>query len=282
MRATGSRQSCHSRRPAVDLRADAPELEAVWGGSVHRRMPSERGAIFRRAGPRAPAAAHNRARTTGAAAMNERRFEGKVALVTGGNSGIGLAVATRACRRRRARRHRRSQRRDGRAPRRRRWARRRTASSPTRRASTTSIASIAATREFGGGRLDVVFANAGVGAFGPLATISEADVGPSCRHQRQGRLLHGAEGGAADGQGGAIVLNASVAAGKGNPGGSVYAASKAAVRSFGRTSAPSSSSAASASTSSARGRSRRRSSSGRMDEQQVAGAQGGDGRRATR
>ena len=26
--------------------------------------------------------------------MAERRFEGKVALVTGGNSGIGLAVAT--------------------------------------------------------------------------------------------------------------------------------------------------------------------------------------------
>ena len=35
--------------------------------------------------------------------------------------------------------------------------------------------------------------------------------------------------------GGAIVLNASVAAGKGNPLGSVYGASKAAVRSFGRT-----------------------------------------------
>jgi NAD(P)-dependent dehydrogenase (short-subunit alcohol dehydrogenase family) len=35
--------------------------------------------------------------------------------------------------------------------------------------------------------------------------------------------------------GGAIVLNASVAASKGNPVGSVYGASKAAVRSFGRT-----------------------------------------------
>ena len=35
--------------------------------------------------------------------------------------------------------------------------------------------------------------------------------------------------------GGAIVLNASVAAGKGNPVGSIYGASKAAVRSLGRT-----------------------------------------------
>ena len=34
--------------------------------------------------------------------------------------------------------------------------------------------------------------------------------------------------------GGAIVLNASVAAGKGDPGGALYAASKAAVRSLGR------------------------------------------------
>ena len=36
------------------------------------------------------------------------------------------------------------------------------------------------------------------------------------------------------GPGGAIVLNASVAAGKGDPGGSLYAASKAGVRSLGR------------------------------------------------
>ena len=33
---------------------------------------------------------------------------------------------------------------------------------------------IAATREFGGGRIDVVFANAGVGTFGPLAATTEA------------------------------------------------------------------------------------------------------------
>jgi NAD(P)-dependent dehydrogenase (short-subunit alcohol dehydrogenase family) len=32
---------------------------------------------------------------------------------------------------------------------------------------------VAATREFGAGRLDVLFCNAGIGAFGPIATITE-------------------------------------------------------------------------------------------------------------
>ena len=40
-------------------------------------------------------------------------------------------------------------------------------------------------------------------------------------------------------RGGAIVLNASVAAGKGDPGGAMYGSSKAAVRSLGAASAPS-------------------------------------------
>ena len=81
----------------------------------------------------------------------------------------------------------------------------------------------------------MLFANAGVGTFGPLAATTEAmwdttfDInvkGVYFTVQKSVELMQA---------GGAIVLNASVAAGKGNPGSSVYGASKAAVRSFGRT-----------------------------------------------
>ncbi len=167
-------------------------------------------------------------------ASGQRRFEGKVALVTGGNSGIGLAVARGLVD-------------EG--------ARvvivGRNAETVARSAADLGDAAhgvvadtsrldeldrmVAATREFGAGRLDVVFANAGVGTFGPLAATSEAmwdttfDInvkGVYFTIQKAVPLMRA---------GGAIVLNASVAAGKGNPAGSVYGASKAAVRSFGRT-----------------------------------------------
>jgi NAD(P)-dependent dehydrogenase (short-subunit alcohol dehydrogenase family) len=162
------------------------------------------------------------------------RFEGKVALVTGGNSGIGRAVAERLV---------------GEGARVVVVGRNRETVDETAAAlgaaghgvvaDTSKLADldriIAATREFGGGRLDVVFANAGVGTFGPLASMTEEmwdstfDVnvkGVYFTVQKAVPLMRA---------GGAIVLNASVAAGKGNPVGSIYGASKAAVRSFGRT-----------------------------------------------
>ena len=166
--------------------------------------------------------------------MDARRFEGKVALVTGGNSGIGLAVAKGLVDEgarvvivgRNAETVARSAGELG-------------ASAHGVVADTARLDEldrvIAATREFGGGRLDVVFANAGVGTFGPLAATTEAmwdtmfDInvkGVYFTVQKAVPLMK---------PGGAIVLNASVAAGKGNVGSSVYAATKAAVRSFGRT-----------------------------------------------
>ena len=162
------------------------------------------------------------------------RFEGKVALVTGGNSGIGRAVAERLV---------------GEGARVVVVGRNRETVDTTAAAlgaaahgivaDTSKLADldrvIAATRDFGGGRLDVVFANAGSATFGPLAAMTEEawdgmfDVnvkGVYFTVQKAVPLMRA---------GGAIVLNASVAAGKGNPVGSIYGASKAAVRSFGRT-----------------------------------------------
>ena len=166
--------------------------------------------------------------------MNSRRFDGKVALVTGGNSGIGLAVAKGLVDEgarvvivgRNAETVARSAADLGAAA-------RGVVADTSRLADLDRV--IAATREFGGGRLDVLFANAGVGTFGPLAATTEAmwdttfDInvkGVYFTVQKSVELMQA---------GGAIVLNASVAAGKGNPGSSVYGASKAAVRSFGRT-----------------------------------------------
>ncbi len=166
--------------------------------------------------------------------MGERRFDGKVALVTGGNSGIGLAVAQGLVDEgarvvivgRNAETVARSAADLGAAA-------RGVVADTSRLADLDRV--IVATREFGGGRLDVLFANAGVGTFGPLAATTEAmwdttfDInvkGVYFTVQKSVELMQA---------GGAIVLNASVAAGKGNPGSSVYGASKAAVRSFGRT-----------------------------------------------
>ena len=89
--------------------------------------------------------------------------------------------------------------------------------------------------EFGEGGLDVVFANAGVGSFAPIEAVDERfyddqfDVnvkGVLFTVQKLAPLLR---------QGGSVILNASSVNGKGVAGGSVYFATKAAVRSLART-----------------------------------------------
>ena len=166
--------------------------------------------------------------------MNSKRFEGKVALVTGGNSGIGLAVAEALVDEgarvvlvgRNAETVARSAESLG-------------AAALGVVADTSRLADldrvIAATREFGGGRIDVVFANAGIGTFGPLASTTEQAFDATFAVNVKGVYFTVQKAVPLMQRGGAIVLNASVAAGKGNPVGSVYGASKAAVRSLGRT-----------------------------------------------
>ena len=86
------------------------------------------------------------------------------------------------------------------------------------------------------GRIDILFANAGVGELVPLGAITEAHFDKTFGINVKGVLFtvqkalplfqHG---------GGSIILNASIAASKGVEASSVYSATKAAIRSFART-----------------------------------------------
>lgn len=85
------------------------------------------------------------------------------------------------------------------------------------------------------GRLDVLFANAGGGAFVPLAEITEEHFDKYFGINVKGTLFTVQQALPLMSHGGAIVLNASMVSIKGLPGFSVYAATKAAIRSFART-----------------------------------------------
>ncbi|OGT82846.1 MAG: hypothetical protein A3H91_11420 [Gammaproteobacteria bacterium RIFCSPLOWO2_02_FULL_61_13] len=84
------------------------------------------------------------------------------------------------------------------------------------------------------GRIDVLFANAGIGEFAPVEAVSEGFwnriigtnlKGPYFTVQKALPMMQ---------KGGSIVLNASVAHAMGIPNASVYSASKAAIRSLAR------------------------------------------------
>lgn len=85
------------------------------------------------------------------------------------------------------------------------------------------------------GRLDIVFANAGTGAFAPLEQISEEHFDKQFNVNVKGLLFTVQKALPLLQPGGSIVLNASIVATKGSPAMSVYSATKAAVRSFART-----------------------------------------------
>jgi len=166
--------------------------------------------------------------------MDRSRFAGKVALVTGGNSGMGLRVAEKLVAE------------GARVVLSGRNAA--TVAQAARRLGDAAIGVVAdvgrlveidrlvdAARSFGEGRLDVVFANAGTAAFGPLASTTEAQWDELMNVNLKGVYFTVQKALPLMRAGGAIVLNASVAAGKGNPAGALYGASKAGVRSLGRT-----------------------------------------------
>ncbi len=85
------------------------------------------------------------------------------------------------------------------------------------------------------GRLDIVFANAGVAKFAPFGTITEEFYHSIFDINVKGLLFTVQKALPLLPDGGSIILNASIVASKGLPTNSVYAATKAAVRSFART-----------------------------------------------
>jgi NAD(P)-dependent dehydrogenase (short-subunit alcohol dehydrogenase family) len=84
------------------------------------------------------------------------------------------------------------------------------------------------------GRLDILFANAGSGHLLPLGAINEEHVEETLRVNVKGTLFTVQKALPLMPDGSAIVINGSMAASKGMPAFSVYAASKAALRSFAR------------------------------------------------
>ena len=85
------------------------------------------------------------------------------------------------------------------------------------------------------GRLDVLFANAGIGEFAALGNISEPHFDKIFGVNVKGTLFTVQKALPLMPAGSTIILNASMVSIKGGPAFSVYSASKAAIRSFART-----------------------------------------------
>jgi NAD(P)-dependent dehydrogenase (short-subunit alcohol dehydrogenase family) len=164
-----------------------------------------------------------------------KRFEGKVAVITGGNSGIGLASAKRL----------------------REEGARVAISGRDAKTLESAAAEIggdtlavqadvsklpeidkllaAVAQKFG--KIDVLFVNAGVAHFAPYAASTEALFDEMYNINVKGAYFTIQKAIPFLNDGASIILNTSVASTKGMEGASIYASTKAAVRSFARTAA---------------------------------------------
>ncbi len=161
------------------------------------------------------------------------KLEGKVAVVTGGNSGIGLATAKRFVA-------------EGayvfitgRRPAELDAAVKEIGKNVTGVqgdvAKLADIDKLYAAVKAKTGRIDILFANAGIAELAPLGEITEEDYDRIFNINVKGLLFTVQKALPLIPSGGSIILNASIVASKGNPASSVYSATKAAVRSFART-----------------------------------------------
>jgi NAD(P)-dependent dehydrogenase (short-subunit alcohol dehydrogenase family) len=161
------------------------------------------------------------------------KLEGKIALVTGGNSGIGLATAKEFIN-------------EGayvlitgrREPELAQAVKEIGSNATAVQGDVSNLADL--DRLFAQikrekGKLDIVFANAGVAKYAPLGTITEDLYDSMFDINVKGLLFTVQKALPMMPDGASIILNASIVASKGFAGNSVYSATKAAVRSFART-----------------------------------------------
>jgi NAD(P)-dependent dehydrogenase (short-subunit alcohol dehydrogenase family) len=162
----------------------------------------------------------------------EKRLEGKIAVITGGNSGIGLATAQRFVQEgafvfisgRRQDELDKAVRQIGR-------------NAMGVQGDVSNLADLDrlyATVKQQKGRIDILFANAGVAGVAPLGSISESHFDKIFSVNVKGLLFTVQKALPFFQDGGSIILTASVGGSKGFEGISVYDATKAAVRSFAR------------------------------------------------
>jgi len=162
-----------------------------------------------------------------------KRLEGKVAVVTGGNSGIGLATARRFAA-------------EGAHVfiTGRRQAELDAAVKQIGNQATGVQGDVGSLRDLDRlyaevkrlqGRVDILFANAGSAELAPLGAITEEHFDKIFGVNVKGLLFTVQKALPLFRDGGSIILNASIVASKGLEASSVYSATKAAVRSFART-----------------------------------------------
>jgi NAD(P)-dependent dehydrogenase (short-subunit alcohol dehydrogenase family) len=162
------------------------------------------------------------------------KLEGKVAVITGGNSGIGLATAQRFIS-------------DGAYVfiTGRRQSELDSAVKQIGKDNTTGVQGdvsnladldrLYTTVKEQKDHIDILFANAGVGELAPLGEITEAHFDKTFRINVKGLLFTVQKALPLIQDGGSIILNASIASSKGIEASSVYSATKAAIRSLART-----------------------------------------------
>ncbi len=85
------------------------------------------------------------------------------------------------------------------------------------------------------GRLDIVFANAGIATYAPLGAIDENHFDSIFNTNVKGVVFTVQKALPLMPDGGSVILNASIVGSKGFPANSIYSATKAALRSFART-----------------------------------------------
>jgi NAD(P)-dependent dehydrogenase (short-subunit alcohol dehydrogenase family) len=161
------------------------------------------------------------------------KLDGKIALITGGNSGIGLATAKRFVQ-------------EGAYV----FVTGRTQSKLDEAVKQIGLNVTGVQGDVGKtadldrlfdkikkdkGRLDVVFANAGIATYAPMGAIDENHFDSIFNANVKGVVFTVQKALPLMPAGGSVILNASIVGSKGFPANSIYSATKAAIRSFART-----------------------------------------------